>query len=80
MERFNLKNLNDVDVKRRVKFQILNTFSALECLDDSADNKRAWETIKEDIKTDKESLVRCKLNLKNQGYKLSNQMMQAKLL
>ena len=52
-ERFNLRKLNEVEVRK----QITNRFAALENLSDDKDINRAWENIKENIKTSaKESL------------------------
>jgi hypothetical protein len=57
MERFNLKKLNEVVGKGQYRVEISNRFSALENLDDDGDIKRAWETIREDIRIPaKESL------------------------
>jgi hypothetical protein len=44
MERFNLKKLNEGDVKEQYRVEISNRFAALEHLDTEVD--RAWETIK----------------------------------
>jgi hypothetical protein len=47
MERFNLKNLNDVEVKENYQVKILNRFTALEKLDgdEDADISKAWESV-----------------------------------
>jgi hypothetical protein len=52
MQRFNLKKLNDVEVKQQYKAEISNRFAPLENLDDEdVDINRAWESIREKIKT-----------------------------
>jgi len=56
-ERFNLRNLNELEVGRQYQIEITNRFAALENLSDGEDINRAWENIKENIKTSaKESL------------------------
>jgi len=56
-ERFNLKKLNDPEVRKYYQIEITNIFAALENLSNGEDINRAWENIKEDIKTsDKECL------------------------
>ena len=50
-ERFNLRKLNDVEVGKQYKIEITNRFAALENLNDGEDINRAWENIKENIKT-----------------------------
>jgi hypothetical protein len=53
MERFNLRKLNELEVRIKVS----DRFVALENLSDSKDINRAWENTKEAIKTsDKQSL------------------------
>jgi hypothetical protein len=42
-ERFNLRKLNDVDVKELYQVKISNRFAALENLDDDVDISRASE-------------------------------------
>jgi hypothetical protein len=44
MDRFNLKKLNEVEVKERLLVEISNTFTALESLDGEVDINRTWET------------------------------------
>ena len=56
-ERFNLGKLNELEGKEIYQIEITNRFSALENLDVDEDVNRAWENIKENIKTSaKESL------------------------
>ena len=50
-ERFNIRKLNELDVRKHYQIEISNRFSALENLSDSKDINRAWENIKENIKT-----------------------------
>ncbi|PNF24852.1 hypothetical protein B7P43_G12922 [Cryptotermes secundus] len=56
MERSNLKKLNEVEGKEQYCVEISNTFSALENLETEVDVNKAWETIRENIKSAKESL------------------------
>jgi hypothetical protein len=49
-ERFNLKNLNEGDVKEQYQVTIINKFAALENLEDSGDINRAWNNDRENIK------------------------------
>ena len=56
-ERFNLRKLHELEVKEKYQIEITNRFAALENLDVDEDVNRAWENIKENIKTSaKESL------------------------
>ena len=50
VERFNLKKLSDMEVRKKYQIEISNRFEALENLNDSEDINRAWENIKENIK------------------------------
>jgi hypothetical protein len=50
MERFNLKELDEVEAKEQYRVEISNRFAALENLDDDVDINRAWEAIRENIK------------------------------
>jgi hypothetical protein len=51
LERFDLKKLDDVDVKEKYQVEISNTFGTLESFDDSFDINNARESIRENIKT-----------------------------
>jgi hypothetical protein len=51
LERFDLKKLNDVEVKEKYQVEISNRFAALESLDESFEINNAWESIRENIKT-----------------------------
>ena len=50
-ERFNLRKLNELEVILQYQIEITNRFTALENLSDGEDINRAWENIKENIKT-----------------------------
>jgi hypothetical protein len=59
-ERFNLKQLNEEEVKEQYRVTIKNKFAALESLDDNGDINEAWETIIENIRISaKESIGLC---------------------
>ena len=61
-EKFNLGKLNEQEVRKQYQIEITNRFAALEDLSDNEDINRAWENIKENIKTSaKESLGLCEL-------------------
>jgi hypothetical protein len=61
MERFNVKELNEGDVKEQYQIIIRNKSAALENL--GVDNNRAWNNIRENIKISaKESLGHCESN------------------
>ena len=49
-DRFNLRNLNELEVRKQYQIEISNKFAALENLRDSEDMNRVWESIKENIK------------------------------
>ena len=56
-ERFNLRKLNELEVRKQYQIEIKNRFAALEILSGGEDIKSAWENIKENFKTSaKESL------------------------
>jgi hypothetical protein len=59
-ERFNVKKLNEGDVKEQYQVTIRNTFAALEMLEDSGDINGAWDNIRENIRSSaKGSLSYC---------------------
>ena len=63
MERLNLWKLFELEVRKQYQIKISNRFAALEKLSDNKDRNRAWENIKENIKTStKESLGLYELN------------------
>jgi len=49
-QRFNLRKLNELEVRKQYQIEITNRFAALENLNDDQDINRIWENIKEDIK------------------------------
>jgi len=56
-QRFNLRKLNEPEVREKYQIEITNRFAALENSDDDEDVNRNWENIKENIQTSaKESL------------------------
>ena len=50
-ERFNLRKLNELQVMEQYQIEITNRFAALEDLEVDEGVNRAWENIKENIKT-----------------------------
>jgi hypothetical protein len=85
LKRFDLKKLNDVEVKEKYQVEISNRFAALESLHDSFDINNAWESIGENIKTStKENIGYQKLKhnkpwFDDERSKLIDQWKQAKL-
>jgi len=56
-QRFNLRKLNEPEVREQYKIEITTRFAALEKMNDDEDVNRTWENIKENIQTSaKESL------------------------
>ena len=56
-KRFNLRMLNELEVRKQYQIEITNRFAALENLNNDKDVDRTWENIKENLKTSaKESL------------------------
>ena len=56
-QRFNLRKLNELEVRKQYQIEITNKFAALENLNNDEDVNRTWENIKKNIKTSaKESL------------------------
>jgi hypothetical protein len=51
LERYDLKKLDEVEVKEKYQAEISNRFADLESLDESLDINSAWEMITENIKT-----------------------------
>jgi hypothetical protein len=57
MQRFDLRKLNDAEVKEQYQVKITNRFAAFENFDDNGNMIKAWENMRENIKTSaKESL------------------------
>jgi hypothetical protein len=46
VERFNLRNLNELEVRKRYQIEISDRFAALYVLYDSEEINRAWEALK----------------------------------
>ena len=62
-ERFNLRKINELEIRKNYQNEISNRVAALGNLSDNEDINRAWENIKENIKTSaKESLGLRELN------------------
>jgi len=51
VEWFNLRKLSQLEDRKQYQIKFLNRFAALENLNDSKDISRAWEIMKESIKT-----------------------------
>jgi hypothetical protein len=85
MHRFDLRKLNDAEVKEQYQVKITNRFAALENCDDNVDMNRAWENIRENMKTSaKESLGHYELQqhkpwVDDECSKLIDRRKQAKL-
>jgi hypothetical protein len=45
-ERFNLRKLDDLEVRKQYRIEVTNRFAALENVSDDEDINRAWESIK----------------------------------
>jgi hypothetical protein len=56
VERFKFRKLNELEVRKHYQIKISKGSAALENLSDSENINRAWENMKENIKTSKESL------------------------
>ena len=50
VERFNLRKLNKLKVRKQYQNEITNRFAALGNISDGEDSNRVWENIKENIK------------------------------
>jgi len=50
VERFNLKNLNELEVRKQYQIKISNRFSTTENLSDGKDINTAWRNIEGNIK------------------------------
>jgi hypothetical protein len=85
MERFNLKNLNEVEGKEQFRVEVSNRFAALEHLDTEVEINSVWETIRENIYlSHKDSVGYYELRKHKPSFdkgcsKLLNQRNQAKL-
>jgi hypothetical protein len=62
VERYNLRKLKELEVRKQIQIKISNRFAALENLNENEDINKAWENSKENIKTsDKSYLDLCEL-------------------
>jgi 50S ribosomal subunit-associated GTPase HflX len=57
-ERFNMRKLKELEIKKKHQIEITNRFAALEVLDGDEDINRAWENMKENIKTSAKQSIR----------------------
>ena len=70
MERFHLRKLNKLEVRKQYQIEITNRFAALDNAGDGENVNKVWENIKENIKTSaKESLGLQELKQQNHGLK-----------
>ena len=53
-QRFNLRKINEPEVREQYQIKITNRFAALENMNDYEDINRIWENIKENIQTSAE--------------------------
>ena len=51
VEKFNIRKLNELEVRRQYQIKISNMVAALVNLSDNEDINMGWENIKENIKT-----------------------------
>ena len=58
MERFNLRKLNELEIRKQYQTETANSFDALEELSDSEGINRAWENIKENSKISSKGLMK----------------------
>jgi hypothetical protein len=85
LERFDLKKLNDIEVKEKYQVKISNRFAAVDNLYESCDINNGWESIRENIMTSaKDNLAYHRLKHKKPWFddecsKLLGQRKQAKL-
>ena len=50
-ERFNLRKVNELEVRKQYRNEIRNSFAALENLSEDENVNKAWENIKQNIET-----------------------------
>jgi hypothetical protein len=85
MERFILKNLNEVEGKEQYRVKMSNPFAALENRDDDVDINKSWETIGENIRNSAKVSLGCYELQKNKPWfeevcsKLLHQRKRARL-
>jgi hypothetical protein len=51
VESFNIRQINELEVRKQYQIEITNRFAALEKVSDGKDINRAWENIATNIKT-----------------------------
>jgi hypothetical protein len=56
-ERFNLRELIEMEVRKQYQVNISNKFATLDNLNDSEDINRPWENIKDNIKTSAQDIL-----------------------
>jgi len=56
-QRFNLRKLNEPEVREHYQIEITISFAALENLNEDEDVNRTWENIKENIKTSAKEIL-----------------------
>jgi hypothetical protein len=84
-ERFDLRKLDDVEVKEKYQLEISNRFAALESLDDSIDTNSAWKSIRANTETSAKDNLGCQKLKHNKPWfygecsKLRDQWRQTKL-
>jgi len=59
-QRFNLRKLNEPEVREKDQIEITNRFAALENLNDDEDVNRTWENIKENIQNSAKRVWFCR--------------------
>ena len=59
-QRFNLRKLNEPEVREKDQIEITNRFAALENLNDDEDVNRTWENIKENIQNSAKRVWLCR--------------------
>ena len=70
--RFNPRKQNELDVRKQYQIEISNRFADLENLSDNEDINKAWENIKENIKTSaRKSLGLYELKKLNHGLMMN---------
>jgi hypothetical protein len=71
VERFNVRKLSELEVRKQYQVEISNRFAALENLIDGENINMTWEIIKENIKTSATDSL-CRYELKQHNYGLMN--------
>jgi len=59
LQKFNLRKLSELEVRKQYQIKISNRFAALENLNDSEDIRRAWENIIENNQTPAKERLGC---------------------